>query len=78
MLGVRIESELEQSLDRYVKKSGESRSAVVKDALRQYLSDKLDQEVHDKLTLAAWKDIQKGYTVSEKDAVDYLKTWKSK
>ncbi len=78
MLGVRIESDLEKLLDSYVKKSGESRSSVVKEALREYLTDKQEQEAHDKLTLNAWKDVQKGYTVSENEVIKYLKTWKSK
>lgn len=76
MLGVRIESAIEKSLDNYVRKSGSTRSAVVKAALCAYLAEKEDQERHDDITLAAWKDVQNGFSVSEKTVLDTLKTWK--
>lgn len=78
MLGVRLDAELEEHLDDYVKTSKKKRSQVVKEALREFLSRAEEEAEHDRLTLEGWKDFQNGRVIPEAEIRRYLKSWKSR
>ncbi len=42
MLGIRLEPELEERLERLAKKTGRSKSYYAREAIRQYLEDRED------------------------------------
>ena len=57
MLGVRLDAALDKELTSFLKKSKRKRSDVVKEALRQYLLQRLEEDWHDRKTIQAWESI---------------------
>lgn len=75
MLGVRLDNELEKNLSRYAKKTRQSKSVCVKQALREFLEKKAKEEEHDQKTLLGWKQIEQGDEVPLKKVFSYLDSW---
>lgn len=75
MLGARLDANLEKELAKYAKKLGQTKSTVVKEALREYLSSKKSIQEHDRLTLKGWQQIENGEGLPPEDIYAYLDTW---
>jgi len=75
MLGTRLDANLEKELTEYARKLGQTKSAVVKAALREYLCNKRSSREHDRLTLKGWHQIENGEGLSPEDVYAYLDTW---
>lgn len=49
MLGVRLEPEIEERLERLAKKTGRTKSYYAKEAIRQYIEDREDSLLADRI-----------------------------
>jgi RHH-type transcriptional regulator, rel operon repressor / antitoxin RelB len=61
MFAIRLDPELEQSLDAVVKATGRTRSAIVREALLRYLEDMEDSE----LAEAAYREMRNAKPLAE-------------
>lgn len=75
MLGARIDEKLEKKLEKYAKKSGQTKSHVVKRALEKFLADQNIFAEHDRLTLKGWDEIKNGEGLPADEVFSYLDTW---
>ncbi|MFZ5469408.1 MAG: ribbon-helix-helix protein, CopG family [Myxococcota bacterium] len=60
MLGIRLEAELEEKLERLAKQTGQTKSACAREAIRQYLEAHLDPEEARRQSLAASRTDREG------------------
>lgn len=77
MLGTRIDADLERKLIAYARKTCQSKSRVVKSALREYLRTRAVSEEHDRKTLEGWRQIENEEGIPASEIEAYLKTWGS-
>lgn len=75
MLGVRLDKELEKQVEEYARKSGQSKSHCVKQALKEFLYKRKLKEEHDRRTLKGWQEIEDGSGVPAAEIFSYLDTW---
>lgn len=75
MLGVRIDSDLESKIKKYTKKTGHSKSYVVKEALVEFLRNRTEADRHDRLTLKGWQQVGNGEGLPVDEIYSYLGTW---
>ena len=75
MLGVRLDRELEREIEESSRKSGQSKSHCVKQALKEFLYQKKVAEDHDRRTLKGWQEIEDGSNVPTEQIFSYLDTW---
>lgn len=75
MLGTRIDDNLEKKLKAYARKTGQTKSWVVKSALHEYLRNKSVSDKHDQMTLEGWRQIENGEGIPASEIEAFLKTW---
>lgn len=75
MLGVRISEDLENKIERYIKKKKMTKSQFVKEALNTYLRQEELKSWHDEMTMNGLKEIDEGKGISEKVVLNMLNRW---
>jgi predicted transcriptional regulator len=76
MLGVRLDKQLENRLNRLAKKTRRSKSFLAKEALALYIDKEEHKQRENELMLARWEEYQEtGESVSNEHMVEWLKSW---
>lgn len=78
MLGIRVDEDLGKEINRYLKKSRQSKSQFVKKAIREHLDRLKREEWHDRQTLKGWDEIKEGEGIPVEAIHSFLDTWKNR
>lgn len=76
MLGVRLDEQLENRLNRLAKKTRRSKSFLAKEALALYIDREEHKQRENELMLSRWEDYQEtGESVNNEQMTEWLESW---
>jgi len=76
MLGVRLDEQLENRLNRLAKKTRRSKSFLAKEALALYIDREEHKQRENELMLSRWEEYQEtGESVNNEQMTEWLESW---